>query len=207
VDDQNRPVPPGTPGKKVLITNLANRLQPFIRCEVGDVVTLADTPCRCGSRLPRVAHIDGRTADTFYIRDGHRYRQVINSVFKNAFDYTREVREWQAVQVERNRVQVRLELLPGASWDENHSRRSVDRQLALYGYQGLLDVHLEVVPKLSADPRTGKFRRMVTLVGPPEESAPTLVRLHRPEPTPGASHLPQGARTRHRPAAGESPEA
>ncbi|HEU5117036.1 MAG TPA: hypothetical protein VFT74_10260, partial [Isosphaeraceae bacterium] len=189
VDEQNQPVPPGTPGRKVLITNLANRLQPFIRYEVGDVVTMADSSCRCGSRLPRVAHIDGRSADTFTIRDGHRYRQVINSVFKNAFDYTREVREWQAVQVERNRVMVRLELLPGATWDEAHSRRAIDRQLAMYGYLGLLDVGLEVVPRLSADPKTGKFRRMVSLVGPPEEAPSPIVRMDQAEATPGASHL------------------
>lgn len=189
VDDQNRPVPAGAPGHKVLITNLANRLQPFIRYEVGDVVTMADTGCRCGSRLPRVGHIDGRTADTFLIRDGHRYKQVINSVFKNAFDYTREVREWQAVQVERNRVQVRLELLPGATWDEEHSRQAIDRQLAMYGYLGLMEVGLQVVPRLSADPKTGKYRRMVSLVGPPEESSATVVRLDRAEATPGAAHL------------------
>jgi phenylacetate-coenzyme A ligase PaaK-like adenylate-forming protein len=190
VDEHNQAVPSGTPGCKVLMTNLANRLQPFIRYEVGDVVTMADVPCRCGNRLPRVAHIDGRSADTFHIRDGHRYRQVIGSVFKNAFDYTREVREWQAVQVDRNRVEVRLELLPGATWDEGHSRRSIDRQLALYGYLGLLEVGLEIVPRLSADPKTGKFRRMVSLVGAPEESIPATVRVDRPEPAPGASHLP-----------------
>ncbi len=111
-------------------------------------------------------------------------------MFKNAFDYTREVREWQAVQVERNRVKVRLELLPGATWEETHSRRAIDRQLAMYGYLGLLDVGLEVVPRLSADPKTGKFRRMVSLVGPPEEAPSPIVRVDRAEETPGASHLP-----------------
>src|SRR5262249_29929768 len=38
VDRDNRPVPPGQPGEKVLLTNLYNRVQPFIRYEVGDVV-------------------------------------------------------------------------------------------------------------------------------------------------------------------------
>jgi phenylacetate-coenzyme A ligase PaaK-like adenylate-forming protein len=199
VDEDYCPVPDGTPGRRVLITNLANRLQPFIRYEVGDVVTMAATPCRCGSRLPRVAHIEGRSADTFWIRDGSRHRQVINSVFKNAFDYTREVREWQAVQTDRNRVCVRLEILPGATLDEPHARAALDRQLAMYQFQGVVDVTLEVVPRLSADPNTGKFRRMVSLVGPPDDlpSEPsTNLRFDAPESAPVPAHLGEKARAR-----------
>ncbi len=169
VDESNRPVPPGTPGTKVLITNLANTVQPIIRYEIGDVVTMAGEPCRCGCPLPRVERIDGRTADAFWIQDGSTYRQMINSVFKNAFDYTREVREWQAVQHARNRITVRLELLPGASLDEPHARRALDRQLGMYGFLGKVDVALEVVPRLEADAKSGKFRRIVSLVGHPAD--------------------------------------
>jgi phenylacetate-coenzyme A ligase PaaK-like adenylate-forming protein len=167
VDADYRPVPPGEPGKKVLITNLPNRVQPFVRYEIGDVVTMAARTCRCGSRLPRVERIDGRAADSFWIADGPTHRQMINSVFKNAFDYTREVREWQAIQREPNRIAIRLELLPGATLDSDHAWRSLNRQLDLYGFRELVDVSLEVVPKLEADAATGKFRRIVSLVGPP----------------------------------------
>ena len=188
VDDDYRPVPPGTPGRKVLITNLANHLQPFIRYEVGDVLTMADEPCGCGSRLPRVARIEGRSADTFWVADGSRYRQMINSVFKNAFDYTREVREWQAVQYARNRVRVSLELLPGATFDRPRARAALDRQLALYGFADLVDVSLEVVPRLEADSNSGKFRRMVSHVGPPGPE-PATVPLVRPS-SPASSVFP-----------------
>ena len=36
VDERNRPVPPGTPSAKVLLTNLSNRMQPLIRYEIND---------------------------------------------------------------------------------------------------------------------------------------------------------------------------
>ncbi len=36
VDEANRPVPPGTLGSKVLLTNLVNRTQPLIRYELPD---------------------------------------------------------------------------------------------------------------------------------------------------------------------------
>ena len=39
VDEDNRPVPPGTPGHKVLVMNLVNRHQPLIRYELTDSVT------------------------------------------------------------------------------------------------------------------------------------------------------------------------
>src|SRR5205823_10944439 len=52
VDDEYRPVPDGTPGAKVLVTNLYNLVQPLIRYEVGDVVTVSPSPCPCGSPLP-----------------------------------------------------------------------------------------------------------------------------------------------------------
>ncbi len=174
VDENYRPVPPGQAGSKVLITNLANTVQPIIRYEIGDLVTMATSPCRCGSRLPRVERIEGRTADSFWIWDGTTYRMMINSVFKNAFDYTREVREWQAVQVERNRIRVRLELLPDAKLDIPHAWNAIDRQLRLYGFLGLIDIDFEVVPKLEPDSRTGKFRRIISLVGPPVDVSARL---------------------------------
>jgi phenylacetate-coenzyme A ligase PaaK-like adenylate-forming protein len=169
VDEQYRPVPPGTPGQKVLITNLGNTVQPFIRYEVGDVVVMATTPCRCDSTMPRIERIEGRTSDKFWVRDGSAYRPVPSSVFKQAFDYLREVREWQAVQEKRNSVTLRVELLPGAVLDETRAWSIIHRQLDLYDLRGLLQLRLETVPRLVADPATGKFRRMVSLVGAPSD--------------------------------------
>lgn len=167
VDAEGRPVPPGTLGRKVLLTNLANGVQPFIRYELGDRIALADGPCACGSRLPRIARVEGRSADVFWIRDGAGYRPVQGEVFKHAFDFAREVREWQAVQEGRNRVRVRLELLPGAAFDRDRARRLLNGQLRMFGLDGLLEIDLEPVRALPADPRTGKFRRIVSLGGPP----------------------------------------
>ncbi|WP_152049746.1 phenylacetate--CoA ligase family protein [Tautonia marina] len=169
VDAENRPVPAGTPGSKVLITNLANRTLPFLRYEVGDVVTMATEPCGCGSRLPRIERIDGRSADTFWIKDEGQYRQLISSVFKNAFDYAREVREWQAVQEDRNRFRLRIELLPGATLDELHLQDALNRQLEMYRFRDIVSIATEVVDRLGPDPSTGKFRRIVSKVGPPSD--------------------------------------
>ncbi len=172
VDDNYRPVPPGTQGKKVLITNLANRIQPFIRYEVGDLVTMAtqgDTPCQCGSRLPRIARIDGRSSDCFWVGNGTGYRKLLSSVFKQAFDHIREVREWQAVQTDRNRIRLKVELLPRATFDEERAWTVLNRQLEAYDFRGLVQVSLERVRALPPDPKTGKLKRIVSLVGTPAD--------------------------------------
>lgn len=62
VDADRRPVPPGTPSTRTLVTNLTNHVQPIIRYELGDSVTLSADRCRCGSPLP-VVTVVGRSND------------------------------------------------------------------------------------------------------------------------------------------------
>lgn len=63
VDEGCRPVPAGTPGAKVLVTNLINRTQPLIRFELSDLVTIAPEPCPCGRPSVTLAAVDGRSDD------------------------------------------------------------------------------------------------------------------------------------------------
>ena len=63
VDEDGRPVPPGEPGARVLVTNLYNRVQPIIRLAVADVMTMHPEPCPCGRSLVRAAAIEGRRDD------------------------------------------------------------------------------------------------------------------------------------------------
>jgi phenylacetate-CoA ligase len=66
VDDQGRAVPDGEPGATTLLTNLANHLQPLIRYDLGDSVTLRPGTCACGSHLP-VIEVQGRNDDTLLL--------------------------------------------------------------------------------------------------------------------------------------------
>lgn len=62
VDEHRRPVPPGVSPHAVLLTNLANTLQPLIRYELCDHVTVHAERCTCGSPLP-VIEVRGRQDD------------------------------------------------------------------------------------------------------------------------------------------------
>jgi len=65
VDAQGRPIPPGHPSQRVLVTNLYNHTQPLIRFEVTDEVTLIERPCPCGSSMGLIDDPQGRLDDTF----------------------------------------------------------------------------------------------------------------------------------------------
>ena len=60
VDGQGDPVPPGERAAKVYVTNLYNRVQPLIRYELTDEITVLDGPCPCGVTLLRIDDIQGR---------------------------------------------------------------------------------------------------------------------------------------------------
>jgi phenylacetate-coenzyme A ligase PaaK-like adenylate-forming protein len=63
VDELSRPVAPGTPGHKVLVTNLVNRALPLIRYELSDSVT---------ATYERIDRVEGRSDDVVRLegRDG-----------------------------------------------------------------------------------------------------------------------------------------
>lgn len=165
VDDDYRPVPPGQPGAKVLVTNLANRVQPFIRYVVPDRIVMATEPCRCGSLLPRIARIEGRSAEALWITDAAgRQRPLPGVLLHNAIDHLANVREWRATQTEPDRIRLELEFLSGSRSDID-----VPALVARLRSSGLPDrvrVDVEAAECLAPDSRTGKFRRVVTHVQP-----------------------------------------
>ncbi len=64
VDENNRPVPPGVYGHKVLVTVLFSRTMPLIRYEMSDSVRPATSPhCPCGRPFALIDGIQGREED------------------------------------------------------------------------------------------------------------------------------------------------
>lgn len=64
VDAYDHPVPAGTPGHRLLLTNLVNHAQPLIRYELSDAVTLAPGPNPTSRPFRRLARVEGRTYET-----------------------------------------------------------------------------------------------------------------------------------------------
>jgi len=107
VDEDGRPVPEGEPGARVLVTNLANRVQPIIRMELGDSVVLTSEPCACGRTLRRMTRIDGRSDDVIWLQGGDSRPLAVHPLQFSVVARDRDVVEFQVVQ-EGPRLVVRL---------------------------------------------------------------------------------------------------
>jgi len=102
VDAENRPVPAGEPGSKVLLTSLTNRAQPLIRYELSDAVVLAEGPDPSGRPFVRIARVDGRTSDILRFRAAAGGEVSVHPFRLRApFSALLDVRQYQLVH-ERN---------------------------------------------------------------------------------------------------------
>jgi phenylacetate-coenzyme A ligase PaaK-like adenylate-forming protein len=69
VDAEGKPVPAGQQSATTLLTHLGNRVQPIIRYDMGDQITLSPQCCPCGSSLP-VIQVAGRNDPPLQVRGG-----------------------------------------------------------------------------------------------------------------------------------------
>jgi phenylacetate-coenzyme A ligase PaaK-like adenylate-forming protein len=151
VDDAGRPVPPGEPGAKVLLTNLVNRTQPLIRYELLDSVELARGQDPSGRPYERIARIDGRSDDVLRLPapDGsavpvHPYR------LRAPFVRLLEVLQYQIVQRPAG-LDVRVVLRRGAGYDVPTTVRAALED-ALRAAGAVCPVHVEVVEEIAREP-------------------------------------------------------
>jgi phenylacetate-coenzyme A ligase PaaK-like adenylate-forming protein len=159
VDADYRPVPPGVTSHPVLVTNLANRVQPLIRYDLGDRVELAAESCPCGSLFP-VVRIEGRAGDTVSFRapDGHAV-PVLPLALGTVIEETRGVRRFQAIRTAPETLTVRLELWPGAEPAE--VRRAVRERLdGFFASQGAGPVAVDFADEPPRPDPSGKFRQV-----------------------------------------------
>src|SRR5262249_30473437 len=113
VDDNYRAVPDGVQGTKVLVTNLVNHVQPFIRYEIDDMVTMSPAPCPCGSQFPLIQSVTGRAQDKLWVQVDGGYRELTLFPFRVGLQKCFEVGEYQIVQTGHNRYALRVVPLAG----------------------------------------------------------------------------------------------
>jgi phenylacetate-CoA ligase len=143
VDEDGRPVPDGTPGARLLVTNLANRVQPLIRLEVSDAVTLTSRPCGCGRTLRRIERIDGRAEDVIWLSGADGRRVAVVPMQFSVVARDRDVVEFQIVQ-EGARLCVRVVARGAAPGLEERLRAGLDERLRSLGAPGVeIDVRRE----------------------------------------------------------------
>lgn len=162
VDADYRPVPAGTSSHTVLLSNLANRVQPILRYDLGDSVLQRPDPCPCGSPLPAI-RVHGRTADllTFPGRNGGPV-VIAPLVFSALGDRLPGVDLLQIVQHTPTRLRVRLQPAtvadPDRVWGALHAE--ITGLLAAHDLDHVTVEHAREAPVQSSG---GKYRRVIPL--------------------------------------------
>lgn len=170
VQRDGTPTPAGQFSDTVLLTNLANRLQPIIRYDLGDSVCLRPDACPCGSPLPAIK-VAGRRADVLTMLDAAgQPRTVVPLVLGTAVDPVPGATMTQLVQTGPSALAVRFETEPGVDpatvWALMHQRLAESLTDL-----GLANVTLDRDPaKPVRDAASGKFRRIVSATHQPREA-------------------------------------
>jgi len=150
VDASGDPVPQGETSHTTLLTNLANRLQPLIRYDLGDSVTMLPGPCRCGSSLPGIRP-EGRRDEILQVETaGGASRPLLPLVLATVLEETPGILRYQLLQTGPRSLRLRAEEAPGR--DRAAVRADALRRLGAYlSSQGLGSVSVE----MSDDPPEG----------------------------------------------------
>jgi phenylacetate-CoA ligase len=161
VDRDYRPVAPGETSHTVLLTNLANRVQPIIRYDLGDSIAFDPEPCACGSPFP-VLRVEGRSDDVLGLTNANGDRvELLPLALTTVIEEHAGAHQFQIIQTAPDVLGVRLQMPSGAGhaplW------RKVECALrAFLDTQGLpaVELHFEPGP-LERSEASGKLRRVV----------------------------------------------
>ena len=112
VDVQHRPVPPGKASARTLLTNLANHVQPLIRYELEDQITLQSGHCSCGSPLP-VIEVQGRVDESLLMSGQHGESiTLLPLALSTVLEEEAGVFDFQLLQRDDHTLELRLGGLP-----------------------------------------------------------------------------------------------
>jgi phenylacetate-CoA ligase len=164
VDEHDQPVPSGQLSHAVLVTNLANRVQPILRYKMGDRVTISPDTCPCGSPFP-VIDVIGRTDEilSFPVPQGGMV-QILPLAIVTVAEETPGVYSCQIIQTEPLKLLVRLAVKE--TGEEQSVFEALRARLVTYlAAQGITNVTIEKAPEApQLNLRSGKFRQVWSAV-------------------------------------------
>lgn len=161
VDADYRPVQPGEQSYTVLISNLANRIQPILRYDLGDSVLLRPDPCPCGNSLPAI-RVQGRAADvlTFPTDDGKKVT-LAPLAFGTLVDHIPGIELIQIVQTTPECLHVRFRPAEGA--DPDRVWQMIHREITELLNKHALNIKLERAEEPPQQSPGGKYRSIIPL--------------------------------------------
>ncbi|HET7527930.1 MAG TPA: phenylacetate--CoA ligase family protein [Burkholderiaceae bacterium] len=159
VDRQLRAVAPGESSHAVLLTNLANHVQPLLRYRLDDSVRFTGQRCPCGCALP-VIEVQGRSGHTLVLHDAHdRAVTLLPLALETAIEEGAQVTQFQLLCTAPDTLELRFEAdmeQPQAAF--RRARTALHAFLSQHGLPAVRIVHGRQPPM--PEPASGKLCRV-----------------------------------------------
>jgi phenylacetate-CoA ligase len=167
VDSDHKAVARGTYGEKILITNLANSIQPIIRYEIDDVAGYTSKPCDCGLPFPTLLPIQGRKSDFLYFeKPSGGYERFHPYRLRIPLYYATDLRQYQIVQTARNALVFYYVPQGDAEGVEQNITKTLENAFKQARLESQITLSLKRVKTIRRNERSGKFEIMKSLKPP-----------------------------------------
>ncbi|KOU57380.1 coenzyme F390 synthetase [Streptomyces sp. MMG1533] len=166
VDADYRPVPPGKRSHTVLVTNLANRVQPVLRYDLGDSVVTRPDPCPCGNPFPAI-RAQGRASEALTFQGGNGEAvEVAPIALAGVVDRAPGLELAQVVQTGPAALSVRVRAAQQADPEKvwQAIREEIHRFMGSYDLEHVTVARATDPPEQSAG---GKYRLIIPFDGTP----------------------------------------
>lgn len=163
VDQNNRPVPDGVQSDKILLTNLYNYTQPFIRYEVTDRVVMHREGCPCSNPSPWL-ELEGRNDDVVSFAGKAGTVKIPPLAIYAALKEVHILKRFQLLAYPGNAVALRLVPCEGADADTafTAARAALEE---LFVHHGVIGAKIEYDAALpSRQPNSGKFKHILHML-------------------------------------------
>ncbi len=160
VDKDNQPVPDGVLADKILLTNLYNYTQPFIRYELTDRIVMHHEPCACGNPSPYLT-IEGRTDDVVcFTENGKKVRLAPLAIYATLKE-VHALRKFQMIAHPDNKAELLIE--PMENYDIQTAFQFASDALSdFFKLHGLSNITITLsADKPKQDPKSGKYKHII----------------------------------------------
>ncbi|MDD2534761.1 MAG: AMP-binding protein [Eubacteriales bacterium] len=159
VDLENRPVPSGVLSDKILVTNLSNYTQPFIRYEVDDRIIYHEETCACGNSLPFI-EVEGRIDDNLVLQSKSGPVTFSPMTLASPSEMNGVIK-YQVIHTQQNHLVIKLVV------DDGYDRQEIFQNIAdelrrAFLTRGVEDISFSLSDEIpQRHPVSGKFKMIV----------------------------------------------
>lgn len=162
VDKDNRPVADGMQSDKILITNLYNFTQPFIRYEVTDRVVMHHEKCPCGHSSPWLT-LEGRTDDVVCFFENGKEIKIAPLALYAALKEVHEILRFQLIVRYGNQIELKLVPAQGIAKQASFEKACAALKILL-SLHGVTDVSVTLAQEEPKQlPGSGKFKHIINI--------------------------------------------